>query len=104
MKNRRLSRSQTSRIQAGSSRPGDGSTNRRTGDDEIFEGTSPYPVGTTMLTGHGRRLPGWPTDLGMAGARTPAPLIAPLIRAPIGLALRKESTKPFLRFRFYPKP
>jgi hypothetical protein len=26
-----------------------------------------------MLTGHGRRLPGWPRDLGMDWARTPAP-------------------------------
>src|SRR5882724_5219211 len=40
----------------------------------IFVVVSLYSMGTPMLTGHGRRLPGWPMDLGMDWARTPTPL------------------------------
>ncbi len=88
---------------------GEAST-RRTADEGICAVPSLYSVGTPMLTGHGRRLPGWPRDLGMARARTPTPLLrrtgveepaaasARLSPAPAGLALGEEGAETFLGF------
>src|SRR6202041_855051 len=60
----------------------------------IFLVPSLYLVGTPMLTGHGRRLPGWPRDLGMDWARTPAPFFS--VPTPARLALVEEGAESFL--------
>src|SRR5580698_9948145 len=76
---------------------------RRSGHEGIYPGLSPYRVGTTMLTGHGRRLPGWPRDLGMARARTPTLFFGGSVRPPAGFTLGKEGCKAFLSLGLYPQ-
>jgi hypothetical protein len=76
-------------------------TNRRIGNDEIPHHLSPYSTGTTMLTGHGRRLLRMAKGFGHGLGKDARPT---LVLPPAWLALGKEGAESLLRFCFHAKP